>query len=218
MEKDAMQLGHEYPNTKISDDSKTKERILHEATCLFAQKGYADVSMKDIAQKVGIQPASIYNHFEGKEVLWQAILDNTDELYRLYFTRLEAARKDAGSFAEVLHTMFVELLDVVDIFTYYSFSLVQTEQFRDNAAGSIYLDVFLKYSIAYIKKRFDECVSQKLVPSFDTETVATFFMHSVLSGINVRVHHHMQRPTPYDVTNMFQQLEAYILRAANAGI
>ena len=52
-----------------------KEKILDKAIELFAEKGYADVTMREIAQAVGIQASSIYNHYTGKEAILDAIAD-----------------------------------------------------------------------------------------------------------------------------------------------
>ena len=41
----------------------TKHRILDEALTLFAQKGYANVYVGEIAEKVGIKASSLYKHF-----------------------------------------------------------------------------------------------------------------------------------------------------------
>jgi len=52
-----------------------KERILHVATMLFAELGYENVTMRQIAQNVGIKASSIYNHYESKESILEAIFD-----------------------------------------------------------------------------------------------------------------------------------------------
>lgn len=203
-------LGKPYPLTDV-DQQHTKDRILLEATILFAKHGYTAVSMRDLAKIIGIKPSSLYNHFENKEALWGAVLAHVEELYLLYFQRLDTALPSAKNFAEVLECMFVELRDVVNIFTYYGFSLVQTEQLSCPIAGRIYREVFLKFSISYIKKEFDKCVQKEWALPFDTGIVATFFMHSVLAGIIVRTHKDMGNAIPYEATEMFQSLHQYIL-------
>jgi len=45
----------------------TKEKIMDAAIMLFSDRGYDLVSMRDIATKVGIKAASIYNHFPSKK-------------------------------------------------------------------------------------------------------------------------------------------------------
>ncbi len=51
-----------------------RTRILDEAAELFLSGGYGDTSLRDIASAVGIQPASIYHHFNSKEELFTEIL------------------------------------------------------------------------------------------------------------------------------------------------
>jgi AcrR family transcriptional regulator len=47
----------------------TKEDVYQAALEIFASKGYSASSMDEIAAKVGIKKASLYNHFPGKEYL-----------------------------------------------------------------------------------------------------------------------------------------------------
>ncbi len=53
----------------------TAERILDAAEQLFAQRGFAGTAVRDIAATVGLNPASLYNHFPGKQELYEAVLD-----------------------------------------------------------------------------------------------------------------------------------------------
>lgn len=51
-----------------------KARILDEAAELFVQHGYHGLSMRQIAEAVGVSKAGLYYHFEDKEALFLAIL------------------------------------------------------------------------------------------------------------------------------------------------
>lgn len=42
-----------------------------EGTLIFTRKGYASVSLKEPAERVGVDLAMIYEHFPGKEILWK---------------------------------------------------------------------------------------------------------------------------------------------------
>lgn len=59
----------------------TKQKIIYESLRLFSQKGYDGVSMREIAAAVGIKGASIYNHFKGKEEIFNAIFDEMKMRY-----------------------------------------------------------------------------------------------------------------------------------------
>jgi len=53
----------------------TRERILDAAEALFAEHGLAGTAVRDIARDVGLTAASLYNHFSGKQELYEAVLE-----------------------------------------------------------------------------------------------------------------------------------------------
>ncbi len=53
----------------------TKSRILDAAEALFAERGLAGTAVRDIASEVGLNPASLYNHFPSKLALYEAVLE-----------------------------------------------------------------------------------------------------------------------------------------------
>ena len=53
----------------------TAERILDAAEVLFAEKGYAGTTLRDVAASVGIRIPSLYNHFPSKDSLYVAVLE-----------------------------------------------------------------------------------------------------------------------------------------------
>lgn len=60
------------------EEKNTRELIMQEALDLFAAKGYAAVSMRDIAAAVGIRASSIYHHFSGKQELFEALIQKAN--------------------------------------------------------------------------------------------------------------------------------------------
>ncbi len=69
-----------------------KETLISVATDLFYEKGYFATSISRIAQGCGIQKASIYHHFAGKEDLLFGIMETTmAELLTELDKNLEAA-------------------------------------------------------------------------------------------------------------------------------
>ncbi len=53
-----------------------KEEIISIASTLFEERGYKAVSMRDIAQAMGIKAASLYNHISGKQELLSTLILN----------------------------------------------------------------------------------------------------------------------------------------------
>ncbi|MBT8262284.1 MAG: TetR/AcrR family transcriptional regulator [Bacteroidia bacterium] len=51
-----------------------KDEIIAAASSLFKEKGYSAVSMRDIAQEMGIKAASLYNHISGKQEILSTLV------------------------------------------------------------------------------------------------------------------------------------------------
>ena len=58
---------------KVVDDRR--EQIMEAALRVFAQKGFANATNKDIARAAGITPGLIYHYFKSKEDLLRAVVD-----------------------------------------------------------------------------------------------------------------------------------------------
>ena len=57
-----------------SKSARTRQRILDAAAAAFRRDGIASVTLKDIAERAGLQTGSLYYHFDGKEDLVEAVL------------------------------------------------------------------------------------------------------------------------------------------------
>lgn len=58
-----------------------KEEIVQTAESLFKKKGYSAVTMRDIAQAMGIKAASLYNHIQSKQQILSNIIINIGEQF-----------------------------------------------------------------------------------------------------------------------------------------
>jgi AcrR family transcriptional regulator len=61
--------------TVAAQPPATREQILAIAARLFSERGYANTTLRQIAQEAGIQAGSIYYHFEGKDEIAACVLD-----------------------------------------------------------------------------------------------------------------------------------------------
>jgi AcrR family transcriptional regulator len=63
--------------------STARERVLHMAETLFRERGYAAVSLNDLADALGMRKASLYHHAPGgKEALYMEVMERIMQRYR----------------------------------------------------------------------------------------------------------------------------------------
>src|SRR5688500_2573667 len=72
--------------------TEARERVLDAAEQLFAQRGYAAVTLRDIGAAVGIRHASLYHHAPGgKEALFVEVTERHLERHRAGLVSVIAA-------------------------------------------------------------------------------------------------------------------------------
>ena len=72
---------HRRPDAAAGGRRIRKATILRVAAELFASRGYAAVSVTEIAEGVGISPGAMYRHYRGKEGVLDAVMVDTVEGY-----------------------------------------------------------------------------------------------------------------------------------------
>ena len=70
-----------------TDVVSTRQRILNHAARLFAEKGFTETTVRELAEAVGINAASLYNHFASKNAILENILADYSKLSTDSFNR-----------------------------------------------------------------------------------------------------------------------------------
>jgi len=76
-------------DNKITQDAK--EKLLAAGTRLFAEKGFAGVSIRELATAAGVNSALISYHFGGKEGLYEAVITAQYERLIIKFEAIAAS-------------------------------------------------------------------------------------------------------------------------------
>lgn len=122
----------------------TKERILAAALEMFSQNGYAGTNIRELTASLGLVKSGVYKHFESKEAIWNALLDEMVAYYGERFGSAEHLPPVPDS-PEGLVTMTMRMVD----FTVHDERIVMTrkllsiEQFRDDRAKALATKHFL---------------------------------------------------------------------------
>ena len=83
----------------------TKEKILDEALTLFSEKGYANVFVGDIADRVGIKAPSLYKHYKNKQAIFDAIIDEMNRRFEEQAKAMQINGNDAAKDAGIYETL-----------------------------------------------------------------------------------------------------------------
>ena len=59
----------------------TRERILAAALEMFSRQGYAGTNIRELTASLGLAKSAMYRHFDSKEQIWDALLDEMTAYY-----------------------------------------------------------------------------------------------------------------------------------------
>ena len=70
-------------------DGSKKDVIIQSAASLFKEKGYPATSMRDIAEIIGVEAPSLYNHIESKKEILNEICFRIARLFTIHLKEVE---------------------------------------------------------------------------------------------------------------------------------
>lgn len=122
----------------------TKERILAAALEMFSQKGYAGTNIRELTASLGLVKSGVYKHFESKEAIWNAVLDQMIAYYGERFGSAENLPPVPDSLEELVQmTMRMVNYTVHDEKIVMTRKVLTIEQFRDERARELATKHFL---------------------------------------------------------------------------
>lgn len=62
---------------KLLSRTERRAQLIQAAATAFARQGYSGTGLEDVALQAGVTRAIIYRHFESKQELYRAVLDDT---------------------------------------------------------------------------------------------------------------------------------------------
>jgi TetR/AcrR family transcriptional regulator, cholesterol catabolism regulator len=95
---------------KSGKNGTRKEVIIEKATTLFLEKGFAAASMRDLAEHVGVEAASLYNHIQSKSEILQEICFKVANTFISHLEQVEASEMSALAKMEVLIRFHIRMM------------------------------------------------------------------------------------------------------------
>ena len=122
----------------------TKERILEAALEMFSQKGYAETNIRELSASLGLVKSGVYKHYESKEAIWNALLDQMIAYYADHFGSADHLPPVPDSL-EALTRLTMRMVNVTvhDEKIAMTRKVLTLEQFRDPRARELATKHFL---------------------------------------------------------------------------
>ncbi len=155
-----------------------RETILDAADRLFQERGYKGITMDVLAAHVGISKKTLYQHFENKNDLVEAVRQRSHDAYHAAFNEISAASANAVE-------AFVKVTEML-----YSISrrtnpaaLYEMERFFPYAYESFRGELLVE-SVQISKGNLERGVAEGLYrPEIDVDMLANFRVETILLGM-----------------------------------
>ena len=122
----------------------TKERILAAALEMFSKNGYAGTNIRELSASLGLVKSGVYKHYESKEAIWNALLDEMIAYYAEHFGSAEHLPPVPDSLEEFVQmTMLMVNITVHDEKIIMTRKVLTLEQYRDARACELATKHFL---------------------------------------------------------------------------
>lgn len=148
--------------------SDTKEKILLTALHLFARDGYEAVSVRTIAEELGMTKGALYRHYKNKRDIFDSIVERMIQIDAKRAEEFQVPAKQYEDMPDVyentsledIHTFTVEQLKfwTEDAFASLFRRMLSLEQYRNTEMAELYSQCIVYGPVAYIEDLFRELI------------------------------------------------------------
>ena len=182
----------------------TKQRILAAALDMFSQFGYAGTNIRELTASLVLAKSGMYKHFESKEAIWDALLDQMITYYGEHFGSAEHLPPVPNSLEELtVMTMGMVNFTVHDEKIIKTRKLLTIEQFRDDRARALATKHFLTGLTEMFTHVFAGMMDKGLLRRDDSEMLAFAYTAPISALI------HLCDREPEKTQEALAQVEAF---------
>ncbi len=173
----------------------TKQLILEKALALFSTHGYDAVTVGDIARAVGIKAPSLYNHFPGKQAIFDALVDATAARYEADTGRIDIhvqnVQKDIPTFTAITADALFEKVRQIFIYSLHDEAIgrfrrmMTIEQFRSPELAALYSERYVERLLRYHAGIFRALIAAGEICAEDPDALALQYVAPVLTLIGL---------------------------------
>jgi AcrR family transcriptional regulator len=160
-------------------NSTKKEVIIEKASKLFREKGFGAASMRDLAEHVGVEAASLYNHIQSKSEILQTICFKVANEFMSNLEMVETSHQSTLKKMETIIRLHIRMM-----LDQYEFVYIADHEWRH--LPEPYLSNFLNQRRNYRKRLGDlieDGISKGELKVIESYT-AVLVILSAISGID----------------------------------
>ena len=160
-------------------NSTKKEVIIEKASRLFREKGFGAASMRDLAEHVGVEAASLYNHIQSKSEILQTICFKVANEFITNLEQVEASPQPTLKKMETIIRLYIRMM-----LDQYEYVYIADHEWRH--LPEPYLSNFLNQRRNYRKRLSDILeagIAKGEIKTIDPYT-AVLVILSAISGID----------------------------------
>ena len=182
----------------------TKERILTAALEMFSKNGYAGTNIRELSASLGLVKSGVYKHYESKEAIWNALLDEMIAYYADHFGSAEHLPPVPDSLEEFVQmTMHMVNITVHDEKIVMTRKMLTIEQFRDDRARELATRHFLTGLTDMFTHVFTGMMEKGLIRQDDPKMLAFAYTAPISALI------HLCDREPEKTEDAIAQVEAF---------
>ena len=182
----------------------TKERILAAALEMFSKNGYAGTNIRELSASLGLVKSGVYKHYESKEAIWNALLDEMIAYYADHFGSAEHLPPVPDSLEEFVQmTMHMVNITVHDAKIVMTRKMLAIEQFRDDRARELATRHFLTGLTDMFTHVFTGMMEKGLIRQDDPKMLAFAYTAPISALI------HLCDREPEKTEDALVQIEAF---------
>jgi AcrR family transcriptional regulator len=163
---------------QTNKDISRKDVIVQAAANLFLEKGYKAASMRDLAERVGVEAASLYNHIRSKTELLHDICFAVANRYWEHMSQVEAT--DSSTISKIEALLRFQINQMI-----YNYAEVHVSDREWRHLAEPYLSNYQTQRRNY-RKRFaalvEKGIEQGQIKNIDAPTAVLIMLHAI-SGI-----------------------------------
>jgi AcrR family transcriptional regulator len=168
----------EMARIKIEKNLSRKDVIVSKAATLFREKGYKAASMRDLAEAVGVEAASLYNHIKSKSELLHELVFSVANKFVMKLDEIES--ESISSLQKMERILRFHISEMIH---HYEEVYVSDREWKH--LSDPYLSNYQNQRRVYRKRLaaiIEEGIRNKEIKAIDAPTVVLIFLHAV-SGI-----------------------------------